>query len=812
MSRTIIRPDGRTIRLCWLLVSLISIATLGKHSAAEEQIVLKSGLTLQGLSAPIATLNQNPFQAGGAGAVNTLPILMVSDGLRRMYIHRRGMVVGPPVNVPGLQQDITLKQPEPLAGKQVQGIGNILGISPFNKYGRRTITVRGPDGSPLPIFQGITEINSRYAKLIALKQTPSYDWDMRVATSSLASPILQQILHQRLTKQIGLSRQQVFDRRLEIVRFFMEAKRFAVAQEELEGVMRDFPDQQKMDAQLAGIVREQATQLINEANFRASVGQVNYAKSIFSQFPRTEIGRVTLQSVIDGEQRLATIDQQIIDLIEQLRTQVQQLPAAQGSQLTPIVDEIAAGLSAATLPRLSDYSRLGNSETIPLDNRVALAVAGWFLGSGSGEQNLSVAIALATVRDLVREYLGVADAARRQAILAQLKTLEGADIQYVSRMLPLLVPPQAWPDSAADPDVAGLFRIGINDSGIADEAVVAEGSASYVVQLPPEYDPLREYPCILALHAPGDSAENQVEWWAGPYDAESKVRHGHAARNGYIVVAPAWTRPTQRQYEYTPREHQRILVCLRDAMRRCSIDADRVFIVGHGDGGTAAWDIALSHPDHWAGMISITGEPNKTIQHYYPTAQYVPMYLVMGESAGTPPPLIRHGPILDDHMNVRNDAIVVMYLGRGSEYFYEEILDLFEWMNAPTHKRKPTPQEFEAVTMREGDQYFWWLELGPLKPLARINPILWDDAPRKVGSKVGGRVLTENQIRMEGPTDEYTLWLRPDMGIDLNQQVVIRNASTPQRFDFDGSLDVILEDARTRADRKRPFWAKVRVP
>ena len=44
---------------------------------------------------------------------------------------------------------------------------------------------------------------------------------------------------------------------------------------------------------------------------------------------------------------------------------------------------------------------------------------------------------------------------------------------------------------------------------------------------------------------------------------------------------------------------------LRDAMRRFSIDSDRVFLSGHSIGGDAAWDIGLAHPDLWAGVIPI---------------------------------------------------------------------------------------------------------------------------------------------------------------------------------------------------------------
>lgn len=292
--------------------------------------------------------------------------------------------------------------------------------------------------------------------------------------------------------------------------------------------------------------------------------------------------------------------------------------------------------------------------------------------------------------------------------------------------------------------------------------------------------------------------------------ARESFRRGHAMRNGYIVISPAWSRPGQRAYQYTPREHYAVLSALRHAMRRVSIDADKVFIVGHGDGATAAWDISLSHPDLWAGLISINGEPNKTIQFYYPNAEHIPMYFVMGELSGPEPPMMRMGAVLDRYMDVRNDAMVVMFKGRGSESFYEEIPELFKWLNVPTRGRKPTPRKFEAKTMRSGDQAFWWLELGPLNSAVDMNPILWNQEERIVAGNVSGSVGGGNSLRFFGPSVEYTIWLSPEMGIDLGQSV--RFSSTSKRFEFDGGLETILEDTRQRADRKRPFWAKVRLP
>ena len=778
------------------MIALCLSVLATKVADAQQSVRLKNGIALQGLLAEIASMNKNPFAAGAKGGPQNRPILLIDDGLRRVYVHEKGMVVpNSTKDVRGLQSVFEFKQHVPLGGTAVAGLGAVYGVSRFNAFGRRAINVRGPEGGMIPIFQGITELNPRYAKLEALKDTPPYIWDMRVSTRTLDSETLRQIFRQRVP-------QGNLNSRLEVVRFFIECERFADAHDELADIIRVMPEAAEMRNQLIDITESQGAQLLREAKRRAEVGQPEFARQVYKGFPLAQVGRLTRLEVQDGLKKLDSTQSTIDGLIQQLKGQLPQLPANQAAALMPLVEEMDAGLSAATLPRLNDYARLGLADELALENRVSLAAAGWLLGAGSGEQNLTVVIALIKVRDLVREYLTTQDLARRAAILDELRTLEGAQAEYVSRMLPLLEPPLAWPE---DSEVApGMYQVGDPEK--------ATGKPSYFIQLPPEYDPLREYPCVLALHPPRGKADQQLAWWTGPRDAENRAV-GQAARHGYIVVAPKWTRPGQGVYEYTRREHHQVLAALRDAMRRCSIDSDRVFITGHGDGATAAWDIALSHPDIWAGMVSISGEPSKTIQHYHVNAEHVPLYFVMGELDGAPPPLFRNGPTLDKYMKVRNDVMVVMYRGRPREYFPEELPNIFAWMSSGMHKRKAMPEEIDTVTMREGDTFFWWLELDTLKPGTAIDPVLWDQAERIRGKVVSASVLAENQIRVnQGPTDRFHVWLRPGMGIDLGQRVTVRFRTRRVDLDYDGDLEVLLEDARQRADRKRPFWAKVSIP
>ena len=754
----------------------------------EQLFQLRNGLVLRGSKVEIASLKEG-FGAAAAGESHVRPIWMIDDGLRRTYLHGKGMVDGDPVDIGDLERSIELWQPTPLGGKLVAGLGNAIGVSPFNEFGRRVLTVRGPEG-PVQIIQGITELNSRYAKLSALKGKPSLTWDMRVATSSIDSPTLTKIFERRIDPMD-------LNSRLEAVRFYINAQRYDDAKTSLKKIIRDFPEEKDLPAQVVALTEKQGDQLLDEAKRRIAAGQYILAKSILDNFPVDAVGRIKRLQVEDAVGDLSDKAVQVQTVISNLKQQVNQLPKAQSDGLKDVLKEMEEGLNADTLSRLSDYLRLGDSENIPLDNRVALGVAGWLLGSGSGEQNLSVTIALLQVRDLVSEYLGKAGALRRKQILEELKNLEGAQPEYVDRMLPLLRPVLDWTEDFADDTVPGMFRVNLD--GI-----------SYTVQLPPEYNPLREYPCVVALHETRSSPERQIEWWAGGYREELGVRLGHASRSGFIVVAPDWSRNGQVLYEYTPQEHQRVLRSLRHAMRRSSIDADRVFIAGHGEGATAAWDIALSHPDLWAGMVSVSGYPSKTVPHYEPNSRYVPMYMVMGELDQTK----ADGAIIDDYMSFNHEAMVVMYRGNGRSYFYDEIQRIFEWMSLPAHRRRATPVDIDTATIRNGDQFFWWLELMDIKKGVAVDPILWGQAERIRAGKISASIGSDNQIRLKSaPADRFRILLRPQDGIDLNKEVIVRyGTASPRRFFFDGELGTLLEDVRQRADRKRAFWMVAEIP
>ncbi|WP_164102917.1 carboxylesterase family protein [Candidatus Laterigemmans baculatus] len=796
-------------RFLWL-IALLGWLTLAPAAGplaarAESAVRLRNGLIVRGATMKIVSLNQNSFAAAAAGAeAAAFPVVVIDDGLKRTFVYNRGMVAEVS-EAPDLARRIPIWQQVSRGSNEVAALGAAISATPFNAYGRRWVTIITPNG-PLSILQGITEINARYVQIRGLQTKVSYNWDMRVSTSSLPSEKLREIFENLIPRDD-------LDRRLDVVSFFIEAERFADARRELKETIRDFPDAEQLPPQLKALTQRQARQILDEALVRRDAGQYSLAMTMLQNFPADGVARVTRIEAQDRLDEMLAHGRRAEQLLKKLAAQIEELPAAQREGLLEWVETMRAEMTPDTLPRLSDYERLGDDASLPLENRVALALGGWLLGSGSGLQNLAIARSLITVRELVGEYLATEDPQRRTAILEELNELEGGQPQYVAQVLALLPPPLPLPEPVsaveaeaepAETRVPGYYELTVETS---------RGPVQYAVQLPLEYHPLRKYPAIVSLHPLGEPSAAQIDWWAGRYDPAMQMRTGQAARQGYVVIAPLWSRSSQTAYEYTPIEHHRVLASLRDAMRRVSIDSDRVYLSGHREGGSAAWDIGLAHPDLWAGLIAIGADAGKYVLHYGPNGKTLPMYFLTGDIAGAPAPLIRNGAVLDGYMAPGYDAMVVLYRGRGDERFYEEINTLFDWMRVSSHRRPPMPREIEAVSMREGDQFFWWLEFPEMLENVAINPILYDQAQRLRAAKVEARVAEGNAIKItQGPAHRYDVYLTPEMGLDISQPITIRSGSRNTTHQFDGGLQVMLEDARQRADRQHVFWDKVSVP
>ena len=142
------------------------------------------------------------------------------------------------------------------------------------------------------------------------------------------------------------------------------------------------------------------------------------------------------------------------------------------------------------------------------------------------------------------------------------------------------------------------------------------------MRLPPEYHPLRSYPAVVVLHS-GKGPDSAIDEWAD-----------EAARRGYILIAPEYTAPGQPpDYRYTPSEQAAAQLAMRDARKRYAIDSDRVFAAGQLIGGNMAWDLALAHPDLFAGVVVISGLPAKYVSLSLAHHDRLPLFYVIGDLA-----------------------------------------------------------------------------------------------------------------------------------------------------------------------------------
>ncbi|MDR2755782.1 MAG: esterase family protein [Planctomycetaceae bacterium] len=772
------------------------------------KIVLKDGRSLEGKHAELSRVDE---KAEEVGKTKAKLIVVVDDGLRYIFVPKYNISHLPEESAEILETFRTrLRYSQ--EGLNIHVLGEFDNSTRFDSFGRRLLQVRHYGGVEL-FSQAITELTPRYirARGIHFNNQPLV-WDMRLATNALPREQLTPILMNQIdTKNL--------EDRIRLVRFYIQGKLFENAVEELYGILDDWKNDPEVKQRLSSVSRmilqQQYQRRLDELELRWKSGQYLFVRHALQTLEKDDnLPEQLFMSVRRMLQRYDDFEKKRDDTITVLKSLYEKLPADEKNDKIPIIlDEISAGLSFNTMDRLASFHLYVQNKELSDSEKLAVGITGWFAGSNADNRRLAVAVTLPETQRLITEYLQCMDnELQRKTILEQLKTLESARPDLISRILAHIKPPKVLPPM--NEERPGFYSFEI-DNPIRETVE----KIRYVVQLPPEYDLNRRYPVIVALNGNTQSPEMMLDWWAGSW--RGKERYGHATRNGFIVVAPEWNPPEMKQldYDFSALAHASVLYSLKDAFRRFNIDTDRVFLTGHGIGGTAAWDIALAHPDLWAGAIPFNAIASKYINAYRDNVRYIPLYFVWGEleGIGNQPKWAINASFLNRNLAVQlrvPDITAVRYIGRGVEGFSDEILSLFEWMKL--RQRNFTPMEFEANTMRSWDSFFWWVEMNHLdkdKPDYVTDPLYWQEKePPKNMISVRSKLLKVSnsvQIDIAPKISSVQIFLTPEM-IDFNNKTTIRVGTKnfqPQNGFVEPDIGVILEDARTRSDRLHPFWA-----
>jgi len=786
-------PRWPSVTVVSRAISMILLALVWHGAgAAASELILKDGRVIRGRLAEVSSLGNKPqLNEGGA----TKLAVFADDQLRRTFVPRsrrwlsevRRDVAGEPA-----LEVFKIRQRAIESGRTVAAVGPILRVTPFDEFGRRILQMN-TRGGPVDVVQGITELTPEWTKVEGI----THVWDMRVATSSIPSDVLEKILRKETDADS-------IDDYKQIARFYLQAKRFRDARRVLEQAAEAFADQpdvkEELEPSIRAIRQLGARRLLDELELRRDAGQHRLVYNGLSGFPSEGVAGEMLQAVREMLDDYAGYRQQATAVFGHLQEQLDTVadPTTR-ENLAPACKEIRAELSINTLPRMAAFRQNVDDPDLSPEQKLALALSGWLIGSDRATPNLPVALSLFQVRELVREYMRESVLPKRELIFARLGSEEAATPSLIAALLAHMRPPLELPEPIAA-DKPGYYELEVS-------TLPGEPPVKYLVQTPPEYDPYRKYPTVLTLHGAGTTAEHQVDWWAGAWN-DAGQRAGQASRHGYIVVAPKWSAEHQKNYRYSAREHAAVLYCLRDAFRHFSIDTDRVFLTGHSMGGDAAWDIGLAHPDLWAGLIPMVANADRYCDFYTENAERLPLYFVFGEldSAAR---LAGNATDLDRYFERAYNVTVVEYRGRGHEDFYDEVLRIFDWMGR--YRRDFFPREFDCVTMRRFDNFFWWVELAGLPPAAMVDPVDWPPGRGTRPVSIEGQITATGNLRVQTGAAKVTVWVSPEM-TDLEQRtlVIVDGRRVNGRDPFiKPDIRVLLEDARTRADRQHPFWAKV---
>jgi pimeloyl-ACP methyl ester carboxylesterase/tetratricopeptide (TPR) repeat protein len=433
---------GHFWRFLTAALALSLIASIGPQAAVRGEVVtLKNNVRLEGSVGQIAALNQNPM----AARPSTESIIFVDDDLRRVFVGFNQLAAAPAAGVGTSLIQIKLPQRVAASGNQIYSVGMPIRVQSFDEHGWRIFTMTGPTGKPLDVVQGMTVVTPVYTKLDALQlQTgPSYVWSTRIATSSIPREQLSRVL-KRLAGNDS-------EKRLNIVRLYIQADRIQDARAELEEIIKDFPELADLKTQVEDLRQAGARLLLKEIELRRDSGQPRLALAMLNGFPKEGVAGETLLRVRDELEKFGELQKQGDKALALLKEHQAALDPKDAASVKAICDEITAELNIHTLDRMADYLRLSDDTATTVDQKLSLAISGWLLGSGAGIDNLSVSKSLVEVRQLVRTYLNSKALGQRKAVLEQLEGLEGSSPERVARIIAHMKPPYEEGAEAPEP-------------------------------------------------------------------------------------------------------------------------------------------------------------------------------------------------------------------------------------------------------------------------------------------------------------------------------------------------------------------------
>ncbi len=780
--------SGKSPRL-FALATFIALEWCATSLAGHAR--LKTGMTFEGTPVWLQGITLGAIQRN-QGPTTGYPVLMVDDGMRRIFIPRKQVDDLSDAADFSKYDSFELKQHHTSRKQMLASLEGYAETTEFNEFGQRTHTVNTQFG-PKQLVVGIEKITPQLLYLTSL----NYEWQHAVSTTSIPPEKLDVIVHKAIDSKNP-------EDRLAVARFYLQAGLHPQCAAELDSILRDFPELKARVAQVRQELRQlQAKLILQELRRRKSAGQHRLAYESLQRFPTEDMGATVLREIRDlkNDYDLAhEKGEKALLLLAELQAKVDSPDLV--STIAPFRSFVRDELNYETLPRLEAFLNLAGDSTLSASEKLALAYSGWIVGNSSAVTDLKTAANLWKARLIVADYLRAKTPQERTELLTRLEALEGIGTEQILKLVPFL--PMTIDTPNMEPAEPMTVEI---DDGLPGNAPV------YHVLLPDEYVPSHKYPMIVALRPADRRAPQELIWWGG-----GSGQAGQSLRHGYIVIAPEYATEKAAEYDYDVSAHDIVLRSINDARKRFRVDSDRIFLSGHGMGGDAAFDIGMSHPDLFAGVIPIAGVCDNYCRWYFWNANQTAWYIVGGELDLDRNTATRDLSVVNnmmDKLRLNTDVVLVEYMGRGYEAYYEEIHRLFEWMEL--HQRRKYPTEVELKILRPSENRCHWVQAEGFPPNVTQSAVLAGKSrghvtPMTLSAQILSGNADYNVLTLRSGADRHTVWFSQEF-IDYGKRLRIRVRNNQIKFNdvLKPSTETLLEDLRLRGDREMLFTARVDV-
>jgi pimeloyl-ACP methyl ester carboxylesterase len=795
------------IRAAGLLLAGAVVALAPLDLARADLVYLPDGFTLQGKVKRESTSITDP-----SGQIIVLAKLngfyLVDDGARRVVFSGSQVQDVDDRYSYDMTNRVLLQRYYPRPFRPLTyPLVRIYDVTPWTDRGERELTFDTTIQNQLHRIttgQRLTELTPYYVRVDALK----YNWVSFYLTRELGPEAVRKLLAQHPDlKEKGDKTDAI--KRWQLFRFLVQAGWYDAAEQELDRIQKDKLDQDEKIAEArANLSKARAQQLFEEIELARKAGRHRWAMRQLDAFPLKGADDRLLTYVRRYKAEYDTALGNLVQAQRLLKVLPPRCAAGPERELfTEALDTIVKELHQDNVGRLDTFLRLAQQAERQQQQGIkpaqgpgelaSLAVTGWLLGNSSSEANVSVARRLWETRRFVLELQKTHNEANRQQLLAAYQNQKGSAVPFdeLAQLIRFLPPPE--PEE----------KLGTTPVELRTGSPEGKGERqTYLVQLPPEYTHTRPYPVLFVLHQAGQKPSDMLQLWSDL-----------AARHGYILVAPSWGDSLGSEgYSFAGESHAPVVDVLRDLRRRFQVDSGRVFLFGFGEGGNMAFDVGLSHPDLFAGVVPMAARPRLFARKYWCNAQYLPFYVIGGDRESQSPEDIRRQ--FEHWVPHGYPALYVAYRGRGAEWFGGELPTIFDWMDRKKRAEAfpdlgkagnggPFGEEFQ--TMRQTDNRFYWLSTSGLHDRHVNDPARWNALATSAAMQARIGEANAITVNVRG-LKQVTVWLGSGM-VDFDKPVYIRvqpyNLVVNRIIRPD--LGTLLEDFYQRGDRQRLFLARL---